>query len=34
MKIKCIKTERLNKEGVYQALTIGKEYTVLSSMIG
>jgi hypothetical protein len=30
MKIKCIKTERLNKEGVYQALTIGKEYTVLS----
>lgn len=30
MKVKCIRTERLNKERTYQALTIGKEYTVLS----
>ena len=30
MKIKCISTVRPNKKGVYEALTIGKEYTVLS----
>ncbi len=30
MKVKCISTERLNKEGRFQALTIGKEYVVLA----
>lgn len=30
MKVKCINTGRLNKEGRYQALTIGKEYVVLA----
>ncbi len=30
MKVKCVRNKRLNKEGIYQALTIGKEYIVLS----
>jgi hypothetical protein len=30
MKVKCISTKRLDNEGTYQALTIGKEYIVLA----
>lgn len=30
MKVKCINTERLSKDGKYLALTVGKEYTVLA----
>jgi hypothetical protein len=30
MKVKCIEIKRINKEGLYQSLTIGKEYIVLA----
>jgi len=30
LKVKCIETKRLNKEGSYQSLKVGKEYIVLA----
>jgi hypothetical protein len=30
MKVKCIETKRLDKEGSYQSLTVGKKYVVLA----
>lgn len=30
MKVKCIDIKKLNKDGIYQSLTIGKKYIVLA----
>lgn len=30
MKVKCVDNKRLNKEGLYQSLTVGNEYIVLA----